>query len=144
MTYTTTDTITVSVMDLTDTNVTMTDPWYADPGTCSPTWTPNITTTVPMPNVYVSNSGTSDFSSIGSISPHRNSSLSLHGEDADITINGESLMTMIRGIQDRLNILAPDPAMEQEWSELAELRQAYETKLQECREKSRMWQILKK
>lgn len=68
--------------------------------------------------------------------------LSLKGEDADIDINGVSLMETLRGIQDRLNILAPDPDMEQEWSELKAIREQYEAKLAECREKSRVWKAL--
>ena len=69
--------------------------------------------------------------------------LSLDGEDADIEINGESLLTMIRGIQDRLNILTPDRELEQEWQELRDLREQYEAKLAECREKSTAWKALK-
>ena len=68
--------------------------------------------------------------------------ITLTGENADIEINGESLCDMIRGIQDSLNILCPDPEMEQEWNELKELRKAYDTKLAECREKSRVWKSL--
>lgn len=71
-----------------------------------------------------------------------NSTLSLTGEDADIDINGVSLMETIRGIQDRLNILCPDPEMEAEWDDLREIRARYEAKLQECREKSRAWKAL--
>ena len=69
--------------------------------------------------------------------------LSLDGEDADIEINGESLLAMIRGIQDRLNILTPDRELEQEWQELRDLRKQYEAKLAECREKSTAWKALK-
>lgn len=69
--------------------------------------------------------------------------ISLRGENADIEINGESLMTMIRGIQDRLNILTPDRELEQEWQELKDLREQYEAKLAECREKSTAWKALK-
>jgi hypothetical protein len=68
--------------------------------------------------------------------------LSLRGEDADIDINGVSLMDTIKGIQDRLNILCPDPEMEKEWDQLREIREQYEAKLQECREKSRAWKAL--
>ena len=70
------------------------------------------------------------------------SKLSVNGDNADIEINGVSLMETLRGIQDRLAILTPDPDMEQEWDDLRELRAAYDKKLQECREKSRMWKTL--
>jgi len=68
--------------------------------------------------------------------------LSLRGEDADIDINGVSLMATIKEIGDRLNMLCPDPEMEAEWDQLRELREQYEAKLQECREKSRAWRAL--
>ena len=98
----------------------------------------------PIPTITIDNSNgfnwSADTISLGD--PVPKGTLTLKGEDADININGESLMTMIRGIQDRLNILAPDPAMEQEWSELAALREQYESKLAECRAKSKMWKTL--
>lgn len=68
--------------------------------------------------------------------------ISLTGEDADIEINGVSLMETLRGIQDHLNILRPDPEMEKEWDELKSLRDQYESKLTEFREKSRAWKAL--
>lgn len=69
--------------------------------------------------------------------------LSLHGDNADIEINGESLMGTLRNIQDHLNVLRPDPQLEAEWDELAEIRRQYESKLSEYREKSKAWKILK-
>jgi hypothetical protein len=71
------------------------------------------------------------------------SKIQLNGDDADIEVNGQSLMSMIQGIQDRLNILCPDPEMEQEWNDLRAIRDQYEAKLAECREKSRAWKALK-
>ena len=69
--------------------------------------------------------------------------LSLKGEDADIDINGISLMDTLKGIQEQLNMLCPDPEMEAEWDQLREIREQYEAKLAECREKSRAWKALK-
>ena len=69
--------------------------------------------------------------------------LSLQGKDADIEINGESVVGMLREIRDRLNILQVSEEMEQEWDELRALREQYEAKLAECREKSRAWAALK-
>lgn len=98
-----------------------------------------------MPNVYIS-SGTVPytFNNLNSEEqPTKSATISLAGDDADIEINGESLMSMIRGIQDRLNILRPDRELEKEWDELRELRQQYEDKLAECRDKSQVWRHLK-
>ena len=70
--------------------------------------------------------------------------LQLKGDDADIEINGESVVGMLKDIRDRLNILQVSEEMEKEWDELRELREQYEAKLAECHEKSRMWDTLKK
>lgn len=102
-------------------------------------------TPTPTPTITISDQGSynwsSDTISLGDLK--QSSTLSLNGEGADIEVNGESLMGMIRGIQDRLNILTPDRKLEQEWDELRVIREQYEAKLAECREKSRAWNALK-
>ena len=70
------------------------------------------------------------------------STLTLTGDDADIMVNGVSLMQTLQGMQQQLNMLAPDPAMEQQWDELRILREQYEAKLSECRQKSQAWKAL--
>lgn len=99
----------------------------------------------PSTPITISGSGTSaTWGQIGiNNGINRSSKIALEGENADIEINGESLCGMIRGIQERLNILCPDPEMEQEWDELREIREQYETKLAQCKEKSRAWKALK-
>jgi hypothetical protein len=69
--------------------------------------------------------------------------ITLNGADADIEINGESVVSMLREIRDRLAILKVSEQMEAEWDELRMLRERYEAKLAECREKSRVWAALK-
>ena len=147
MSDTTQDSITISSLELQDLNTCSLDPWY---GAVPPSWTAtgpgtNATPiTVTAGAVGPVNLGNWDFGNITfQDSMPRSGTISLRGEDADIEINGESLLGMIRGIQDRLNILSPDPDMEQEWDQLREIRQQYEAKLAECREKSRMWKQLK-
>ena len=71
------------------------------------------------------------------------SRISLTGDDADIEINGESVMGVLREIRDRLGILKVSETMEAEWDELRQLREQYEAKLAECEEKSRAWSALK-
>jgi hypothetical protein len=78
---------------------------------------------------------------MGSFNP--SNKISINGPDADIEINGESVVSMLRDIRDRLNILQVSKEMEQEWHELRILREQYEAKLAECREKSRAWAALK-
>ena len=69
--------------------------------------------------------------------------IALNGDDADIEINGESVVGMLREIRDRLNIIQVSETMEAEWDELRALREQYEAKLAECREKSQAWEALK-
>jgi hypothetical protein len=68
--------------------------------------------------------------------------LKLTGDDADIDVNGVSLMATLKNIQTQLNMLCPAPEMEAEWDQLREIREQYEAKLAECREKSRAWKAL--
>ena len=102
-------------------------------------------TPTPVPSITIGDSTSwnwnADTITMSEIQP--TAKLSLDGEDADIEINGESLLAMIRGIQDRLNILTPDRELEKEWQELRDLREQYEAKLAECREKSTAWKALK-
>lgn len=70
--------------------------------------------------------------------------LSLNGEKADILVNGISLTNILQTINDRLNILQPNPALEAEWDELRELGQQYRKLEADLLEKQRMWEILKK
>ena len=82
------------------------------------------------------------FSDLSITSPPQ-TKIQLQGEDADIEINGESVVGMLREIRDRLNILQVSEEMEKEWDELRALREQYEAKLTECREKSLAWKALK-
>ncbi len=78
---------------------------------------------------------------MGSFTP--SNKISINGPDADIEINGESVVGMLKEIRDRLNILQVSEEMEQEWDELRLLREQYEAKLVECRAKSQAWRALK-
>jgi hypothetical protein len=68
----------------------------------------------------------------------------LEGEDADIEINGRSLMGILDGIEQRLGLLKTHEAMESEWEELRAIGDQYRAKLAEIESKVRMWETLKK
>lgn len=51
--------------------------------------------------------------------------LVLNGTDADIVVNGASLMLAIVGIQERLNCLQVNPQLEAEWAQLQALGDQY-------------------
>lgn len=69
--------------------------------------------------------------------------LHLEGHDADININGESLMKTLQSLEQRLNILRPNTELEAEWDQLRELGDQYRQLETELMEKQKMWNKLK-
>lgn len=69
--------------------------------------------------------------------------MELHGENADVKVNGRSLMDAIDALEQRLNILVPNPELEAEWDELRELGERYRELERQCKEKGDMWAKLK-
>lgn len=70
--------------------------------------------------------------------------MSLQGKDADIDINGRSMSAWMAKVEERLNILTPNPELEKEWDELRRLGERYRKLEKKCKEKSEMWKQLKK
>lgn len=69
--------------------------------------------------------------------------ISLTGEKADIEVNGISVMDTLKVIQERLNILTPNPELEAEWEELRVLGEQYRALEKKCKEKIDIWNKLK-
>jgi len=69
--------------------------------------------------------------------------IKLNGADADVVINGQSLSRAIQNINERLAILTPDPALEEEFEELKQLAIAYAECEKRMLEKKRVFDILK-
>ena len=69
--------------------------------------------------------------------------IALDGPDADIEVNGQSLMTMLKNIEQRLNILQPNQSLESEWSELRSLGDQYRALEQHILEKQATWDRVK-
>ena len=70
--------------------------------------------------------------------------LRLDGPEADIEINGESLIDMLKLIEQRLNILKPNEALEQEWEELRKLGDAYRKLESHIQDKMKTWEAIAK
>ena len=70
--------------------------------------------------------------------------IKLNGPEADIEVNGESLMTMLRNIEQRLNILRPNPELEKEWEELRRLGDQYRTLESNIQAKMKTWNAIAK
>lgn len=67
----------------------------------------------------------------------------IKGKDADLLINDKSLKTWMERVEERLNILTPNPEMEKEWDQLRKLGERYRKLEKKCQEKSDMWNKLK-
>jgi hypothetical protein len=70
--------------------------------------------------------------------------LELRGENPDIKINDKSMVAWMEKVEERLNILTPNPELEAEWDELQELGERYRALEKQCKEKAQMWAALKK
>jgi hypothetical protein len=70
--------------------------------------------------------------------------LSLVGDKADIEINGVSLCETLKSLEQRLNILRPNPSLETDWDDLKKLGEQYRELENKILEKQKMWDILKK
>ena len=70
--------------------------------------------------------------------------LALRGVKADIEINGKSMSTWMEKVEQRLNILIPNPDMEKDWDDLHRLGERYRKLEKKCQEKSKTWEALKK
>ena len=64
-------------------------------------------------------------------------------EGADIVVGGKSLTKALEQIEERLGILHPNPALEERWDKLKELRQQYIEMEKDLLEKEKLMKILK-
>ena len=111
-------------------------------------------------NIYTTNTnpwqnlntitGTSVNSLIGSSATDYNmkveqsGQIDIRGEKADIRINGKSMNKWMEQVEQRLNILTPNPELEKEWDDLRRLGERYRKLEKKCQEKAKMWEALKK
>lgn len=70
--------------------------------------------------------------------------IALHGEDADVDINGVSLKDFMERVESRLGLLTPDSRLEEEWAELRELGDRYRELEKEIHGRMKTFDILKK
>lgn len=94
------------------------------------TWTTSNAYTIPAPSAVGAALGNSG-------------KLSLQGENADIVINGESLVAMLKRIEERMNILSVNHDLEEEWEELRALGEQYRELEKHIIEKMKTWDKLK-
>jgi hypothetical protein len=69
--------------------------------------------------------------------------ISLSGDNADIEVNGWSLVDAVKRIEERLGLFQPNPKLEKEWEELRELGEQYRKLEQYIKDKQATWDKLK-
>jgi hypothetical protein len=74
---------------------------------------------------------------------HSSGKIQLTGKDADIEVNGWSIVESIKKIEERLNILTPNTKLEAEWEELQALGEQYRRLEQHIKDKQATWDRLK-
>jgi len=124
----TSDTITVDLMNISSTGQAW-DPYYGAVPPVTITAVPGSGTTWTLTDAYLNSS--------------QNSKITLDGEDADIEINGRSLMQILDGIEQRLGLLKCREDLEADWSELKALGDQYRAMVKNIEEKTQMWKTLK-
>ena len=127
--------VTIDGSNIPSYTVSASSPWITSGtgiGTGTVTWSPNTWTT-------------SDTFTIAS--PHtkvnQGGKIQLEGENADIEINGKSLVAMLERIEQRINLLTVNAELEAEWEELRELGNQYRALEQHIKDKMKTWNKLK-
>ena len=116
------------------TNNAITGSYYTN-GTGVPTSNTAWSSTGPY---TIAGSNGTGYSNIG-----QSAKIKLDGPDADVVVNGQSLSKAINSINERLAILTPNPALEEEFEELKLLAIAYAECEKRMLEKKRVFDILK-
>jgi hypothetical protein len=83
-----------------------------------------------------------NYSAVGS-QLDQNGRMSLRGDKADLDINGKSLKDWMERVEERLNILTPNPELEKDWDDLRRLGERYRKLEKKCKEKAEVWKKLK-
>jgi hypothetical protein len=82
-------------------------------------------------------------SSNATVNIAQSGTLELRGKNPDIKINDKSMVAWMEKVEERLNILTPNPELEAEWDELRRLGNRYRALEKKCKEKAQMWEKLK-
>lgn len=109
------------------------------------TWTTGTSSTGIGQHVYTIGPNTTSWGDLSSVGMTQNGSgkLTLKGEQADIDINGKSMLQWMQKVEERLNILTPNPELEKDWDDLRRLGERYRKLEQKCKQKAEMWNKLK-
>ena len=107
----------------------------------------STTSGVGFDSITIDTSGWSNAYSITTANPTPNVSIDTTGitmlPESDLRIGDRSLKDFMDRVEERLNILRPNPKLEDKWNELADLGKRYRELEAEILEKEKMWNILK-
>ena len=103
-------------------------------GTTIGTGSPGMWTTSPS---YTIGTGTAGYGNVQAGKVH------IQGDNADLVIGDKSMKAWMEQVEERLNILTPNPEMEKDWDDLRKLGERYRKLEKKCREKADMWKRLK-
>jgi hypothetical protein len=115
-------------------------------GAVPPTYS-NVTITsagATIAPIYTTGAGYNAVEATWSAANRLSGKIYLEGDNADIDINGKSLVDTLQALEERLNILVPNTQLEKEWEELKKLGNKYRALEAELTEKVNMWQALQK
>ncbi len=118
--------------DLNDQNNMITVSSTPDPSSITSPYT--VTTGTNFPNA-VWTAATTGTTAPWFTSNPTGSKIQLDGQDADVTVNGWSLVDAVKRIEERLGLYQPNPELEAEWADLRELAEQYRTLAQHIRDK---------
>jgi hypothetical protein len=119
--------------------------WSGNSITSPYTISPTVTYTNGTGITYNTGAGTYNWNNTTSTNTkvHINGDGLVMQEGADIVVGGKSLTKAIEQIEERLGILRPNPALEERWDKLKELRQQYVEMEKDLLEKEKLMKILK-
>ena len=150
-------TLTISDLDyITSSMTTDTITWSGTAADCITTVTsqPNYSASIVGSNTMLGGTGytyttntTSPWISTGiGATTHvdQSGTIQIQGENADIKINDKSMVTWMEAVEERLNMLSPNPELEKDWDDLRSLGNRYRALERKCKEKAQMWAALKK
>ena len=102
------------------------------------------TSSTTVPYTYTTTGTTSGYSfNTTPNTVHINTDGLTMAEGTDITVGGKSLTKAIEQIEERLGILHPNPALEERWDKLKDLRKQYMEMEKDILEKEKIMKILK-
>jgi len=134
-----TDTITItSALD----NMSITSP-YTVTGAIGASISPSLTLgNLAMSNTVWTSARTATGAPWATYNP-TGAKIQLNGENADVEVNGWSLVDAVKRIEERLGLFQPNPELEKEWEDLRELGEQYRKLEQHIRDKQATFDRIK-